>query len=178
VGGSSVSYRYRGGTGFAQVELALQGPPLEINFLQAIPLGARNVRVEGSPDARASLAREGRHDAQYDITLRLTEDRPVLLLFHWDGGLSVSAPPSTHRPGDRSSGVRVLDFVQEGSDWVLTLEGDGGGEGLVHLRGEGVVTPEGAVLEAAPGAETFPYRVAFPDTAPRVVRTLRLSPLG
>lgn len=178
VGGSSLSFRQRGGAGFVEVELSIDGPPLELTYVQALPLGARNIRLQGDAEGLAGLLREGRHDTQYELTVPLREERPVRLGFRWDGGLAVSTPPSAHRPGDRSSGVRVLDFVREGSDWVLTLEGDGGREGLIRLTGEGVVPPEGVSLEPAPASATFLYRVAFPDTAPRVVRTLRLSPPG
>ena len=177
VGASALSYRHRGGPGYAIVELTLRGPPVELTYVQALPLGARNVRVDGTPPEASAELREGLHDLQHQMTFFLSEEVPVRLNFQWDGGLSVFTPTSDHGPGDRSGGVRILDFVREGEEWILTLEGDGGGQGVVLLRGEGVVTPKGEVLRPSPGeTDIFVYRPSFPDTGPRVVRTIRLRP--
>jgi hypothetical protein len=176
VGASSLTYRYRREVGLVEVELALHGPPLELTYIQALPLGARNVSMEGGPDHASVEIREGRHDLEYEVTFPLMEEHPVHFGFRWEGGLSVFTPPAVPRPGDRSGGIRILDFVRQGEAWVLTVEGDGGRDGVVHLRGETVVTADGEVLGPTPESETFAYRVAFPDTAPRVQRILRLRP--
>jgi len=40
-------------------------------------------------------------------------------------------------------GVRILEFTGEPDAWVLTVEGDGGTDGVVYLRGEEVETEDG-----------------------------------
>jgi len=177
VGPRAVSFTHRGGPGYADVELAVEGPSLELTYVQALPLGARDVRLEGAPAGTPAELREGLHDLQYEVSLLLSEDRPARLRFRWEGGLQVFTPPSLPTPGDRSGGVRILDFLREGDQWILTVEGDGGGAGVVNFRGETVVTPEGEVLEPSPaGSEIVSLRLAFPDTGARVVRTVRLRP--
>jgi hypothetical protein len=177
VGSSAVSFTHRGGSGQADVELAVHGPPLELTYIQSLPLGARNIRLEGVPAETPGEVREGPHDVQHEVTLVVSEGRPIRLHFRWEGGLRVFTPPSLLSPGDRSGGVRVLDFLKEGDQWILTVEGDGGGEGVVSFRGEAVVTPQGEVLEPSSAeSDIFSHRLAFPDTGIRVVQTVRLRP--
>ncbi len=176
VGDGALTYRHRGGPGYADVELAIRGAPVALTYIQAIPLGARNVRVEGNPPEAPGQLREGLHDLQYQLTFPLSEERPIRLRFRWEGGLSVFTPPSPHRPGDRSTGIRILDFLRDGEEWVLTLEGDGGADGSVHLLGEAVVTEEGEVIGPPSGSEAFEYRVTFPNTGHRVIQTFHLAP--
>jgi hypothetical protein len=88
--------------------------------------------------------------------------------------------------GSPSEGIRILDFTRDGDDWILTVEGDGGGEGEVYLQGDAVET-----VDNEEGVKSGPVRVLgleepglailrleFPPSTPRVTRTVRLRPAG
>ena len=119
--------------------------------------------------------RQGLHDLQYEITLPLSEDARTRLRLRWEGGLEVLPQIGGPQPGGRSAGIRILDFTQEGEDWILVLEGDGGSAEAVRLRGERVVTedPEIQMGEGEPGITLL--RVGFPETGRRETRRIRLA---
>ena len=85
-------------------------------------------------------------------------------------------PNQKLRRGSRSQGVRVLDFTRDGEAWVLTLEGQGGQEETLFLRGETVEADAGSVLQGENGAAIL--TVPFPATGARVVRTISLRASG
>ncbi len=178
VGRTRIAMVYHRGPGSAVVELRAGGPEVELTYVQPVPLGARNVQVEGSPQGSRSRQSQGPHDLQHEITVPLSGvGGPVRLHFRWEGGLEVLPfLPTPLRPGSKSGGVRILDFTRDGQAWVLTLEGDGGGQGLVFLRGEAVVAEGGTVTPEGTVPDGYLLTVAFPDTASRVVRTLHLRP--
>ena len=175
VGESAIRLSYErepGGFG-ATVGLAVKGPPVDLTYTQSIPLGARNVRVDGSPEPGPGGPVTGRHDQTLELAFTLREDAPVDLRFGWEGGLEVGPPAGSVSVGARSGGLRVLDFTMEGEEWVLLLEGDGGERLQLALYGEAVETGGGEVLPpSGPGGETT-ILVDFPGDG-RVQKTLRL----
>jgi hypothetical protein len=174
VGDTEVHMTYRRGVGRVDLEMEGSGPALDLTYRQALPLGARNVTVSGNPERGGGRQTEGRHDTRHEVTFTLTEGRPVRLSFRWEGGLEVYREPNEQlRRGSRSKGPRVLDLTQDGEDWLLTVEGQGGVEEHIHLRGERVEPDLGSVR---PGAgEASVLTIPFPETGPRVVRTVRLT---
>jgi len=174
VGETRVNLNYRRIGESVEVELESRGPAVELTYIQAIPLGARNVRMEGPLESGGGTQKAGPHDIQHELTFTLEEGSPVRIRYLWDGGLEVyRAFQESLHPGSPSQGVRILDFVRDGEGWLLTVEGAGGGEETVFLRGESVVA-EGARISRFEGPETSILEIPFPNTGPRVVRTLRL----
>ncbi len=174
-----------------EVELRLTGPDVVLTYTQPIPPGARNVRTEAPatsgrepPPVRLSGTQptdpvEGRHDLQLPVTVHLSEGDTVRLRFAWEGGLEVFPDFGPRlRPGERSGGIRILDFTRGagGEDWSLTLEGDGGGTGSVLLRGEEIVPGEGVLSPIAGTDDMYRLTVSFDGGSSRVVRTVHLRP--
>jgi hypothetical protein len=68
------------------------------------------------------------------------------LELHWTGGLRVE-PPAVHlEPGQKSEGLRVLDFRYQGDTWILELEGVSGRNYEMRLHGEPFSRVVGAAL--------------------------------
>jgi len=122
----------------ARVRLELQGPPLELRYVQSVPPGAREPRLVEGAEPRAASFRAGPHDGALEVRLRLEEGTPRTLRFAWRGGLAVEPPAPRLRPGQRSRGLRVVDFHETGGTWRLTLEGEGGRTYRLDLFGEAV----------------------------------------
>ena len=130
--------------------------------------------IEGGRERRAV----GIHDLQHQVTLRLDESQPVHLHFQWEGGLEVYTTPRSLPPGSPSGGPRILDFVREGEDWILTVEGDGGGRAEVFLRGEPVEALEDDVHLRQEGENVVALVLDFPNVSARQVRTIHLRRPG
>ncbi|MFH1764674.1 MAG: GH116 family glycosyl hydrolase [Gemmatimonadota bacterium] len=177
VGESSLDITYVREAGRVEVELESWGPPVEMTYVQSIPLGATDICVDGNAEGGPGVQRRGRHEIQHEITFRLAEGSPVRLSFRWEGGLEVY-PGFDPRlsPGVSSRGPRILDFTRDGEDWVLTVEGEGGAGGTVFLQGVDVEADGGSIepRQGEPGVSVL--MVEFPNEGPRVVRTLRLRP--
>lgn len=175
VGESRIHYRYRGAVGGASVSLSVEGPPVDLTFVQSIPLGAGNPRVTGSLGRRPNRRSVGRHDQTLEVTITLEEGTHSELNFDWDGGLVVEPPTGPLVLGSPSGGLRVLDFTMEGEEWVLLLEGDGGASHWVTVYGEGIETDEADVSPSLGPPVGTSLRVEFPGTG-RVQKTIHLRP--
>ena len=175
VGESSIALVHlREGFG-ARVDLTLTGPPVELTYIQSIPLGAQNVRLEGGVAGTQESQSQELHDQSYPLTFTLEEGNPVDLRFSWEGGLAVEPPQLPLEIGSKSGGMRILDFTMEGGDWVLLLEGDGGQTHELTLFGQPVEREEGGLLSPHGTRSTIIFPVSFEGTG-RVQRTLRLKP--
>jgi hypothetical protein len=178
VGRTRIAMLYRRGVGEVEVELGSEGPETEILYVQSLPLGARNLGVEGADGPRPVESRAGPHDLQHEVTLRLPgRGASTRLRFTWEGGLeALPVVPARIPPGSTSQGVRVLDFTRDGDGWLLTLEGDGGQTGEVLLRGQPAYADHGDLSPAAGLPDGQRLTVEFPAGAPRTVRAIRLTP--
>jgi hypothetical protein len=142
-----------------------------------VPPGARNVSVmldsaavplqwaetPGGPRVRLELPAAARHQA----TVR------------WQGGLDVSVPPRPLEPGQRSTGVRVLEFSARDQGWDVLLEGERGRRYDLRLHGTRQLraASTGAVAEVLPTATFYDVlRVSFPDGTGRTTARVRISP--
>jgi len=176
VGDTRVDLVYRREGERAETEIRGRGSPLDLTYVQAIPLGARNVTMEGTTTGGRTLT--GRHDLRHEVTVRLSGEEPATLHFRWDGGLEVfPADGMALARGSRSGGVRILDFVLREGAWILTLEGDPGQAGRVVLRGEAVEPHTGRIT---PGPEEGfqTLEVTFPEGDQRTLLTVVLTPAG
>ena len=169
------------------------GPALELRFVPDVPAGARNVSVavDGAPvqlsgDGTVPVpagAASGRQDQQPPAG----QDRVSEIVLTWEGGLSVAPPRIDLQPGQRSTGLRILDLATDGDEWILAIEGTASHEYLVDLYGTAVqgvpssdavrVTTAGPAAERADAAGTR-LRVDFADGEGRRTVTLRLTPAG
>jgi len=161
----------------ARVYLSLTGPPVELTYIQSIPLGAREVRMEGGVPGMDQSQGHGLHDQSYQLTFPLEEGDMVDLRFSWEGGMAVEPPDLPLEIGAESGGLRVLDFTMEAGEWVLLLEGDGGETHEVTLFGPPVEREGGGILSPQGPQNTIIFPVSFEGTG-RSKKTVRLKPVG
>jgi hypothetical protein len=176
---------YERGVGEVQVTMRSTGPDVEVTYVQSIPLGARNIRMEGTLGGGRGRQDRSRHDELHELTFRMTEQRSVRLRFQWEGGLEVFpvldrslSPSGSGSSALSNSGVRILDFSLDGEEWILVLEGQGGTRGMVALRGEPVDAGGEGVSVEVQDTEGALLIVEFPPEGTRVVKTIRLNPIG
>ncbi|MGD2120347.1 MAG: GH116 family glycosyl hydrolase [Gemmatimonadota bacterium] len=177
VGETSIEVRYRRNLQGVEVQLQSTGPEVEMTYVQAIPLGATEVRASASVDAALGRQQQGLHDIQQEMVFTLREEAPVRLSFQWVGGLEAyTEPQPTLSPGAMSGGIRILDFLRDGEDWVLSVEGEGGTQEAVRLLGAAVTVDDDGVEVRGETEEQSALLIRFPAGRPRVVKTIRLSP--
>ncbi len=158
------------------VRLIVRGPPVELTYIQDIPLGARDVALSGTQGTQR-ISVSGDRGQGLAQTVFLREDRPAQLEYRWVGGLSVEPPDLPLKLGATSGGLRILDFLREDDTWVLELEGDGGKSHTLVLFGEALETEDGIRMDPDPGSGRMALSVPFQGQG-RVVKTLRLKPAG
>ena len=136
VGAHRVFATIRRGEGRYEVSLRKTGPntPLFVRLSPALPLGARIERARVNDRDVATQTEESAHDVHAIVELPLTSAAEVEI--EYTGGLEVSAPIETIEIGDQSSGLRVLDFVREGRDYILLVEGQPAATYSLTLRSE------------------------------------------
>ena len=153
--------------GERRTTLTTTGPPLTFDFVPDVPAGAQEVsiRVNGvdmhpSPDG----------------SVEVTSGAEIVV--SWTGGLAVAPPRVDLRPGQRSEGLRILDFTIDAEGWVLSVEGTAGRAYDVGLFGT-AVTPavtSGTARVSDVGDGTI--RVGFAEGDGRVRAVIRLVPAG
>ena len=188
-----IRQRWMADGGERRTVIRSEGPALELQFVPDVPAGARNVSVavDGAPvqvsgDGTVPVpagAASGRQDQQPPAD----QDRISEIVLTWEGGLSVAPPRIDLQPGQRSTGLRILDLATDGDEWILAIEGTASHEYLVDLYGTAVqgvpssdavrVTTAGPAAERADAAGTR-LRVDFADGEGRRTVTLRLTPAG
>ena len=177
------------------------GTTLDLDFVPDVPAGAREVAVvvDGVPAqlsaAGAVRVQVGRPAPERD---RATpggagdQDDVIEIAVSWAGGLAVAPPRVDLEPGQRSTGLRVLDLVATGdadaAEWMLTIEGSAGREYPLDLYGTVVqATPAEDGIQATPAAFVTAevredagtrLRVQFADGDGRRAVTLLLTPAG
>jgi hypothetical protein len=168
-----------------RIDVVSRGPDVDLDVLLPVPLGARAVQVQASegrpigPALKAGPA-PGPHDAVVTRTLHVVEGEPVFAQATWSGGLSVAAPLVDLVPGQPSTGVRVVDFIADGDDWLLELEGQAGSTYELRLYGPtpSVAEARGAAAElhagVGVGSEPHRLRVTFAEDGGRRLAHVRL----
>jgi hypothetical protein len=143
----------------------------------AVPAGARDLKLQvdsatvpvqwadtpGGPRARVEIPPAGRHH----------------VIAQWEGGLEVGLRPRPLEPGQRSTGIRVLDLAVAGGGWELLVEGERGRSYELQVHGARPLeaTGVGATAVVEPTALFFEIlRVTFPEGTGRATARVRLSP--
>ncbi len=193
VGATRLDVEIVRGLGSVDVRVEPHGPPVDLEVALPVPLGARSVFAgvggtapDGRSVARAGDAPEvvwGAHDGTLTHALTgIAEGGTYTVSAFWQGGLSVAAPVRRLVPGQKSTGVRVVDFTAERDGWILELEGRTGSAYDVRLYGERprLVSADGAVasLTLDEGGPSSPHllHVRFPAGEGRRLATLHLIP--
>ena len=172
-----VRQEWEAGGGVQRVVIRSEGPPLEVEFVPDVPVGAGGVEVEGGVRlaGQEAAGRAGDRVGPSPISIRVTEGQAAEIVATWEGGLSVAPPRIDLEPGQRSTGPRIIDLEADGDEWLLTIEGTAGQEYDIRLFGTAVqarvtegnasVTGTGEVL-----------RVRFEDGEGRVTARMLLTP--
>lgn len=124
----------------------------------------------------------------------MTEGQPAEFAVTWKGGLAVAPPRIDLEPGQRSTGLRIIDLQADAEGWTLVTEGSSGRAYRVDLFGtpvEAAVVNEGASVEPVPvqadagagqarraDAGGSRFRVDFAPGGGRRTATMRLTPIG
>ena len=160
--------------GERRTTLATKGPALTIGFVPDVPAGARDVSISVN-GAVTELTEDG------TVEMRLGEtgaagDRAEIVVT-WGGGLAIAPPRINLEPGQRSGGLRILDFDADPDGWTLKVEGLAGRSYELGIFGARVETDvlEGAATTALVNHATV--RITFPpDTAERTTAVVRFTP--
>ena len=167
------------------------GPEVTVDFRPDVPLGAEymDVALQGADQVGGQPEPAGPGTRLPTPRFRLSSGQSATVVISWRGGLAVAPPRFDLEPGQRSSGLRIIDFERDGVGWLLTVEGTAGQEYLVDLYGTAVqATPveDGVSVSPAPAAEDAGrtamgggrFMVAFAAGEGRRTVTLRLVPTG
>ncbi|UCD23148.1 MAG: hypothetical protein JSW51_08785 [Gemmatimonadota bacterium] len=149
VGETEVSASFEQTDSSFTAELQAVGPPITLELVTPVPLGADSVNAGAGPldgVARGGQSR-GPHDVQHSLTFELA-DAPVRVSTTWDGGLSVEPPINHLQPGQQSRGLRVLNFTASDNSWTLLLEGSAGEQYRLQTPGENVRVKSGRAISA------------------------------
>lgn len=148
------------------------GGPLDVLYRHAVPAGATEVRVTVDGRAVQVALEMQRSDAVLPLELRVEGTTEVRV--SWSGGLEVTPPPIDLAPGQKSEGVRVMDFTTTDRGWRLQLDGLAGHTYRIPLFGATVESPGVTIHKTGPGASEAEVR--FPGTEGWRVLELELFP--
>ena len=176
-----VRQEWTAGGGAQRVVIRSEGPPLEVEFVPDVPVGATGVSVvveggtgAGNPDA---ARRRGARTGYPPLAFGVTEGEATEIIVTWEGGLAVAPPRIDLKPGQRSTGLRIIDLESDGDGWLLTIEGTAGHEYDIGLFGTAVdaqVTEGNAVVASTSDG----LWVRFRGDGGRVGAVVRLRPRG
>jgi glycogen debranching enzyme len=186
VGSTTLDIEIEQAVGQLDLTVVRQGPPIELTYTGSLPADAKRPSVEvqsadGSSDALARPSPEPSisvtpRESLVRLRMRLDTDT-VRISIRWEGGLAVVPPTSDLQPGQRSRGIRVLDFQRDGergSDtWIATVEGESGRPYHLRFFGKQVQRVEGAHILEVDGPNTI-IEVMVPPSARRMTTTIRL----
>ncbi|MYF62840.1 MAG: hypothetical protein F4179_14445 [Gammaproteobacteria bacterium] len=159
-----------------------RGPRLDLDFVPDVPVGARNpsITVDGVPApgggvVRVQVGRDapGPGGAEPDAT---DQDDVAEIVVRWEGGLEVAPPRIDLEPGQRSTGLRIIDLVADDDGWLLTLEGTPGRDYDVELFGTPIDASATDAAASVSGQSDGTVRVSFTGEGGRVTTVVRLSP--
>ena len=200
VGETTIDVEIRGGPGPAggerRILISSAGPPVDIEFVPDVPIGASDSRVTmtGGRWVQGEATDPVPGAVRPSRAIRVTGGRPAEIAVTWKGGLAVAPPRIDLEPGQRSTGLRIIDLQADAEGWTLITEGSPGREYRVDLFGAPVgaaMVDEAARVEPAPaGADRRSgqigraeagggrFRVRFAPGDGRRTATIRLTPIG
>ena len=190
VGETTADVEIRGGPGPAggerRILITSEGLPVDIEYVPDAPAGAGDLRVTmtGGRWVDGEATDPVRGTVRPARTIRMTGDRPAEITVTWKGGLSVAPPRIDLEPGQRSTGLRIIDLQADAAGWTLVTEGSAGRAYRVELFG---VPVEAAMVDGSASVEAVPartdagggrFRVRFAPGDGRRTATIRLTPIG
>ncbi len=174
VGSARIGLEMTQGAEALEATVSHSGPPVELELVLSLPLGATEIRtadqVAGHRDAVAVT--NGRHDVAARTQLALSGETQRVSL-EWVGGLAVVAPTLRLTPGQKSNGLRILDFTSTDGAWNLMLEGEAARTYRVCLAGEKPRVAEGPATVVTE-ASHHELEVTMPSGPGRVTTTIHL----
>jgi hypothetical protein len=176
MGQATLDVVFSRGVGSFAADLRTAGGSPTVTLDLPVALGATNVRV--TLDSAAVPLQWAETGAGRRVRLELPPGRRHQVVVEWDGGLDVTTRPVPLEPGQRSAGVRVLEFTARGRGWDLLLEGERGREYQLALHGARPLRATGADADAEvlPTATFYEVlRIAFPEGTGRATARVRLS---
>ena len=145
-----ITRRWTDTGGEQRVLLRSEGPPVEIEFVPDVPAGATDVMVTESADGEFAAT--------------------------WQGGLAVAPPRIDLQPGQRSTGLRIIDLTADDGGWLLTLEGSAGRSYDVRLYGTPVDAATDDAAATVSGQSDGTIHVSFEGGEGRTTMVVRLTP--
>ena len=177
-----IAQKWGAGGGEQRVVIRSDGPALELAFVPDVPAGAAGLRVavNGVPTAWGGeeAGRRGEPSGPAPLVLPVTVGQATEITVAWEGGLAVAPPRIDLEPGQRSTGLRIIDLEEDEDGWLLTIEGTAGREYDIGLAGTPVQTrvTEGNVSVAGTGDGGL--RVRFSAGEGRVTARVLMTPRG
>ena len=168
--------------GWQRAIIRWQGPRLDLDFVPDVPAGARNrsVTVDGVPTSSTGAVRvEVGRDAPVPEGAEsegVDQDDVTEIEVRWEGGLAVAPPRIDLVPGQRSTGLRIIDLVADDDGWLLTLEGTRGRDYDVELFGTPIDAAPTDDAASASGRTEGTIRVSFAGEGSRATTVVRLNP--
>ena len=168
-----IRQRWTAAGGERRTTLTTTGPPLTFNFVPDVPAGAREVAVRVNA-VDTELGPDGSFEVITGAGTQAGERAEIVVT--WEGGLTVSPPRLALQPGQRSTGLRILDFAADPAGWTLSVEGTAGRSYDIALFGTPVrptvTSGPAGVSDSGPGV----VRVRFAEGEARAAATIRLIP--
>jgi glycogen debranching enzyme len=178
--------------GWFNVSISSTGPPVDLDVVLPVALGARGVtgaigrRGGAAPPHHEDVLQGevwGPHGGSVSLAVTVAPGTSYDLTVQYQGGLAVAPPTHDLIPGQKSTGIRIIDFVRDGQGWRLEVEGMAGSSYTVELYGEAfrVAETEGAGAALRPAQEDGAPHLLDIDlggTGSRTLASFRLLPTG
>ncbi|WP_423926370.1 amylo-alpha-1,6-glucosidase [Candidatus Palauibacter sp.] len=169
----AIRQRWTSAGGERRTTLTTTGPPLTFDFVPDVPAGAREVAVRVNA-VDTELGPDGSFEVITGAGTQTGERAEIVVT--WEGGLAVSPPRVALQPGQRSTGLRILDFAADPGGWTLSVEGTAGRTYDISLFGtpvaSSVTSGSVRVSDSGPGV----VRIGFAEGEARAAATVRLIP--
>jgi len=182
VGSTTLHVGIQQAHGQLDLTIAREGPPIELTVVGSLPSDVRAVTVATEAGGLRTQRNDSTAGTPREHLVHLTEQLEAdttHVSVRWTGGLAVVPPTVALEPGQRSRGIRVLDFRRTGEAssraWSLTVEGESGTPYHLHLYGERLERIEGARIVEADDARTTIETELPPSPEDRTTRTILLS---
>jgi hypothetical protein len=182
VGATTLDVQIEQAQGQLDMHVTRRGPPIDLTLVGSFPPGIQSFSHSGnapgvtSQDSAPPQLSAHPRGLVIESAARL-EAVELSFNLRWTGGLSVAPPTVALEPGQRSRGIRVLEFRSAGrpsqGEWSLSVEGEGGRTYYLDLFGETVDHVEGARVVAADGTRTT-IEIQMSRHAGRTTQTIRL----
>jgi len=159
-----------------RAEIEHEGSPIQLKLILSLPPGAFDVSLDGetNPNLTPLETTPGLHDVGVSTTATLS-GTPQSVAVRWNGGLAVVPPTRTLRPGQESTGLRVLDFNYTAAGWHILVDGDAGRAYGLDLVGTRPTVADGPATVVSNGSD-YSLQITFPSGTGRDTQSILLRP--